>query len=785
MSTILHYTKPANTWGDALPMGNGRLGCMVYGHAGIDRIQLNEDSLFYGKFIDRNNRATLEKLPEIRSLIFSGRIQEAEDLMNQYMIGAPMTMRHVEQLGEMDIAVGQHTPFTMGWLPNSEEASDYDCTLDLMTGVHTLRFTQRGVRYVREMFVSHPDNMLALRIRADKPGSLDLDVQLDRCRIYDERVPDHRRPGHESRGGGWAGMMLDENHTLDAVTLMAKGNAAGTHFATVVRMHSDGSTENPYTQLRTRGATEVTFYLAADTDNREPDPVSSALRRVQAAEEKGFDALLSDHVRDFSALMERCVLTLGEASPLPTDEQLEAARRDLSFSTPDMAATLFTFGRYLMVSGGREDSHALNLQGLWCKEFIPPWDCKYTININTEMNYWPAEVTNLSPIHFSMFSLIRKMWEKGQDTARIMYGCRGAVCHHNTDIYGDCAPQDVYPAATCWVLGGAWMALHLIEHYRFTLDLDFLREWYPVMRDFALFFVDFLVENEDGELVVVPTVSPENRYILPDGHDTPVSAGCAMDAQILRELFTDVLSAMELLHLSDPLQADFVRCREKLPRDRIGSKGQLLEWLREVPEMTPGMPHISHLYAVYPGFDINWKDTPELLRAAQTSLRIRRSHQDRCSGWPLAWYICQHARMQDGAQAGEDIRRMVCAGKTRNYLAGWDDLFQIDGNLGAVAGMAEALVQSHTGLVQLLPALPENWPSGRVIGLRARGALTVDLTWDARRLIEGRITPDFDGTIRIAGDALTVTLDGETVSVLQEDGSFAFRALGGKTYILR
>lgn len=777
----MRYRKAADVWNDALPLGNGRLGAMVYGHTSIDRIQLNEDTLFYGKFIDRNNRATLGTLPEIRRLIFEGKIAEAEDLMNQYMIGAPMTMRHYESLGELDIAIGQHTPFKMGWLPCSDGAEDYDCRLNLMTGVHTLTFRLDGVKYTRQMFVSCPDQVLALRITADTPAALDLDAQLDRCRIFDEKVPDHRRPGKFSRGGGWAGMLLDENHTINPTTLLARGHAAETGFAFAVRMITDGQAEDPYTQLLTRGATSVTLLLAADTDNRETDCIAAVLAKLDAAEKLGFDALLQRHTADFSAHMRRCSLDLGPAPDMPLDMRITAARDGAQDN--DLAATYFTFGRYLMVSGGRENSTALNLQGIWCKDFLPPWDSKYTININTQMNYWPAESCNLSETHLSMFDLIRKMHERGRDTARIMYGCRGSVCHHNTDIYGDCAPQDVYMAATPWVMGGAWMALHIWEHYLFTLDRDFLRESYPILRDFALFFLDFLVEDDRGQLVTCPSISPENRYILPDGHDTPVCTGATMDNQIIRELFNACIQADAVLDGHDPLCRDFAQAKEKLPPNRIGSKGQLLEWQEEYPEMTPGMGHISHLWGAYPGTEINWRDTPELLDAVRTSLKLRMDNGAGRGGWPLAWYICQHARMLDGEMTGRNIRAMVTASKTRNFLNG-HDVFQIDGNLGATAGIAEALLQSHTGIIHLLPALPPAWREGQVTGLRARGDVTVSLRWRDGHLQQAELRPQHDSHLEVRSDCTHITCDGQPVQAEQTRWGLAFEARAGAVYQL-
>ncbi len=780
-SYIMRYKKPAACWGDALPLGNGRLGAMVYGKTGIERIPLNDDSLWYGGFCDRNNPSLKEKLPEIQRLVMAGDIPRAEALIMRHMVGTPAFQRRYTPLGELDLALNENMPFTMGGRKASPEPEEYGMELDLETGVLTVRHTQKGIAYRREMFISEPSQVLCIRLTSDTPGSIHLEAQMNRVTMADSEVEDDRRPGLKAQGGGWPAPSANIIRALEDGTFYMEGSDADTRFAAGFRMECDGAFENAVSELIAEDSSCVTIYLASSTSNRSKDPRREVMAHLDAAQKKGYEALKSEHIADFSALMNRCELDLGALPDCTVEEMIAGVQEGKDDSA--LAALYFTFGRYLIVSASRVGSACMNLQGIWNAQYIPMWDCKYTTNINVEMNYWLTETGNLADLHEPFMELLEKCHEKGKETARVMYGMRGMVLHHNTDFYGDSAPQDQYMASTSWVMGGPWMAMHAWEHYRFTGDRCILERMQPIFKDIALFFEDFLMET-DGQLITCPSLSPENRYILPDGYDTPICYAPAMDNQILREFFAMCIETDRILGVDSDYIPVLQRMHDRLPKDQIGSRGQLLEWHEEYPELTPGMSHVSHMYSVFPGNDINWHDTPELLKAAEVSLGIRRANQNRRrgGGWPMAWYISLYARMGKAEQAAECIRAMLGYSTTFSLLNG-RRVFQIDGNLGAAAGIGECLVQSHVGL-HLLPALPPEWTEGSIRGFTARGGLEIDMDWADSRLKKAVIRARLNGEIEIVGEKRQVSCEGIPVRTKETDIGFAFEGEAGKTYLL-
>ena len=689
MNQKLKFDKPASKWLEAMPLGNGSLGAMIFGGVDTDLIQFNQESVWSAPFRDRINKDSYSHLTEIRDLVFSGELEKAEQSVYMHMLSEPVSMGHYEPLVDLKIVHDTKIEhYSKMFTQKNIEYENYVRQLSFKDSIYSNSYIKDGIEYKKECFISYPDQVMAYRIQTNQPVSIR--VELSRQEYF------------------------DSIQTSDETIILA-GKTSGCEFICGLKVECDGIRQKIGNYIQCINCKDIILYLTGRTDFYEDNPFMWTLSKLERAMVKGYELLKEFHIKDYQKLYMKSSLSLH-------DEKIEQ---------------YYNFGKYLLISSSRKYSLPMNLQGIWNQDFHPSWGSRYTTNINLEMNYWPCSVMNLEECMEPLFTHLKRMLPNAKKVAKEMYGCRGAVCHHNTDIYGDCAPQGNWMPASIWPTGYAWLCFQVIEQYRFNQDVDFIKEYYDVIQEASIFFLDYLCKK-DGCLVTCPSTSPENTYILENGQMSTICFGPTMDSQIIRELWKGFIEISNDLHIENK---DIIEIKNQinfLPKEEIGSFGQILEWTKEYNEWEKGHRHISHLFGLYPGNTISM----DLYSNAKITLEERLKYGGGQTGWSMGWIINMWARLHEGQKAYDGICTLLKENTADNLFdlhppvkKGMSSVFQIDGNMGACAGIQEMLIQSHQDYIELLPALPEKWKDGFIHNFKVRNNIEIDMVWKDKEIV--------------------------------------------------
>ncbi|WMJ86583.1 glycoside hydrolase family 95 protein [Anaerocolumna sp. MB42-C2] len=732
-------------WNEATPIGNGNLGAMIFGGVWQEKLQLNEDTIWYGNGgRNRVNPEAKDNYLKVRQLLSDGLVSEAQELAEDTLMPMPDQQRNYSTAGEVFFDFHE----------DKVEFKNYKRYLDLNRAIVTIEYEMGAREYQREYFASAVHQVITLHQESKGDEKVNGCLTLTSFRSNVEKI---------------------EKLSERILSMTVKEGAEGCRYCIMAAIKEEGGTvEIHRDQIRVKEADSFTIYLSIRSDFYQEDPVLWCRGKLEAVLKLPYEEVKSEHVKEYKSYFDRVQFTLGqdtikEERTIP--ERLKAMEQ--GEEDPGLIAAYYQFGRYLLISSSRPGSQPANLQGIWNRNEHPAWGSKYTININTEMNYWPAESCNLTECHLPLFELIRRMLPFGQKVAKDMYGLSGFVAHHNTDLFGDCAPQDTVMPSTLWPMGAAWLCIHIWNHYEYTLDLNFLKENMDLIKEASLFMADYLFENHQGKLVTGPSISPENTYLHQSGQEGQLCIGPSMDTEIIRDLFTACIKGAELTGCVDVLTEKLKTLLLRLPELSVGKYGQLMEWAEDYEEMEPGHRHISHLYALYPSEQITYEKTPELMEAARVSLERRLKNGGGHTGWSRAWIINMWARLRDGEKAGENIRELLTRSTYPN-LFDRHPPFQIDGNFGGTAGIAEMLFQNVDGELTFLPALPKTWDCGHISGLKAKGALLVSFDWKDGKVISGSIRAEKGGQFCfIKPDGITRVVSEQNVSITYEEQKVA------------